>query len=245
MIRKIFLYLILSALTALAGVGGVLLWMGPSAATDSRVILYLAVLVLAAAFFMRVKGKFFKNYREIISYAVLTVLLAFIFQAVIFWNTALCGNCGPDEIFPSQSDIGNYSESDYYGFELTFSSNTGPIPPAYYREEVYVVHEKNIGGEIIAEHTISDYNKVLEKTVLPVTRDQFSLFISQAMRVKPAGYLDSLSGCTGGSTNSLEVLKDGKVILKTSSYSCAGKSSNESLERFSSEFYDILNRIME
>ena len=49
-------------------------------------------------------------------------------------------------------------------------------------------YEKNSAGEIIAEHTISDYNKVLEKGELAVARDQFNLFISQAIRIRPVDY---------------------------------------------------------
>src|SRR3989344_4725838 len=259
MVRKIFLYLILSALTALIVVGGVFLWMGPAVATEFGVAMYLAILVLIAAILMYAKGKFFKTISGIILFAILTFALAVIFQAAIFWNTALCGNCGPGEIFLSPGEVQRYlnqvpATTDISptsklagdsGFKLIYSSDNGPLPPNYHREEAYIVYEKNVAGKIIVEHTTSDYSRVLKKEELSVDRDQFNLFISQALSVKSAKDSDSLAGCTGGSSKRLQVFKDGKVIFKTSSYSCASESSNESLESFSLLFHDALNRIVE
>lgn len=221
MIRKIILYLILPVLSALA-----VIWLVST--TEPGIGRELLILATGLGLFFAEKKKIL-NWREAILFLGLTAVMAFSMLAVYStWDSARIDD-----------------DSDYSGFKLILSSDNGSLPPDYHREETYAVFEKNVAGEIIAEHTTSDYNKVLKKEDLSVDRDQFNLFISQAIRVRPAEDSDSLSGCTGGSSKSLEVLNGGKVILKTSSYSCAGKFSNESLERFSSEFYDILNRIVE
>ena len=138
----------------------------------------------------------------------------------------------PSPIF--QNEVLKEFSRNQTNFEIVYESNNGSLPPEYFRQNLLTIStDKN--GVISGKYQIKDYKKVLEEKPIVVSRDQLQRLIKTASQINSEANIDVNSGCTGGSTSSLKISQDNKVLLKTSAYNCAGRSTNDSLERFSAE----------
>ena len=123
--------------------------------------------------------------------------------------------------------------NDYRNYTLVYSSDNGSLPPPYHRERTLTA-SKNTEGKVTAEYEINDYSTTLEKKEVYISSEQFDSLVNDALLVAP-GESDSLEGCTGGTSKSLQVFEGEKSIIDVYSYNCAGKTTNKSLEDFYTE----------
>lgn len=170
-------------------------------------------------------------------FLILAATLILVGKVVYSEYYKLCGRCYKPIVPNTISQI----TKDYVNLKIVYSKNNGSLPPSYYREDVYTITTDRT--EIITgEYTIRDYDKVTEKNPLVISREQFTKLIAAAEKINPESN-DSINlGCTGGSAKSIKISQNDKVLLDTSAYNCADKSTNESLEKFSAEFEKILPR---
>lgn len=181
--------------------------------------------------------------KKVILYIVLAVVLVLAAKIAYFELFKTCGDCGEPEVNPaSYSESRNSAEIDkietdknFNNLKIIYSNNNGPLPPAYHREYIYTI-SKNAAGEVTAGYEANDYNKLLEKKSLSFSGDQFNELVSGALAVGISSNPNALDGCTGGTSESIKILRGEEVLLQTSAYNCAGKSTNESLNIFSAQF---------
>lgn len=175
-----------------------------------------------------------KNNKKIILYIVLAIIIFVVVKIAYFEFLKLCGNCGKA---PSQNIL--TLTKNHSNLLITYSSNNGSLPPPYHRERVVTISTDG-KGKIKGTYTVGDYKTVIEDKSLTVSREQLNKLITAAAKINPKSDEGSVSGCTGGTSKSIKISQNNKMLLETSAYSCALKSSNESLEKFSLEAERII-----
>lgn len=177
-----------------------------------------------------------KKYKKIILYIVLAIALFLVAKIAYFEYHKPCGNCGRS---PSNNIL--KLTNDYSNLLIIYSSENGSLPPPYHRENIVTVSTDEV-GKIKGIYTTRDYTKVIEEKSLTVSREQLKQLITALAKINPESNDDSTLGCTGGSSNSIKISQNKKILLTTSAYNCADKSSNESLENFFLEAELIIPR---
>lgn len=185
---------------------------------------------------------------KITFFIILAIGIALVATIAIFELFKTCGDCGKPHVQElSQENTAKVvplqPADNFTASTLIYSRNNGSVPPPYYSNYVLTV-TKDSAGVIKAIYERKDYKgSVLLKKNVSLSDDQFVNLMSKALVVgkdKP----NLLSGCTGGSNKSLKILEGEKVVLETSSYSCAFKATNQSLEDFSTGADDLAGGII-
>jgi len=167
----------------------------------------------------------------------IVVVVALIIAGKLLYNQLVdyCPRCKnpatPNEVLRITNGNTNLS--------IVYSKNNGSLPPQYHREDVFTVttDEK---GTISAEHTVKDYKEVLEKKPLIFSHENLNQLLGIATKIDSKSNDSANLGCTGGSNKAIKISQKDKILLETSSYNCGGKSTNESLEKFSADIEKIL-----
>jgi hypothetical protein len=153
-------------------------------------------------------------------------------RSVLLWYASTC--CAP----PEDEGVGENLVADiksYENVELIFSESTGALPPPHYRTGTFVILT-DAEGNITAEHTLRDYEKVLERKDAAVSLDQLqNLLKIAAEKIAPKPEEERGSPCPGASSRSITIVHGDKVLLEASAYSCGGNFDYESFSDFSAE----------
>ena len=168
------------------------------------------------------------TFKKINKKVKITVLI--ILAVVVFLITKL--------VYVVENSISEINKN-YANLTIVYSKNNGSLPPPYHREYVFTISTDG-AGNIKGESTIRDYDKVIEKTPFVVSREQLNKVITASAEIHPESNDSVNLGCTGGSATSIRISQSNKMLLATSAYNCAGRSTNNSLERFSAKVEDIV-----
>lgn len=175
-----------------------------------------------------------ENYKKVILCIILAIILFLVAKFAYFGYFKLCGSCGR-----SPSDNILSINKDHTNLSITYSSNNGSLPPQYYREKTVTI-TTNEKGEIKGKSTIKDYSKVIEENSLTVSAEQLNKIINASAKINPKSDDNVTFGCTGGTSSSIKITQNGKEILATSTYNCADRTSNKSLDNFFQEAGSIV-----
>ena len=137
--------------------------------------------------------------------------------------------------------VDNNSTSDLENVKFIYATDNGSLPPEYHRKTVLTIFMPSSTGSIIAESVTSDYKNVLETESINITHDQFKEIMTNAMGVTQTNNKD-LDGCTGGTSQSIEIYRNGNIVLQASNYNCANQSTNRDLEYFSKQLQQIISQ---
>lgn len=171
---------------------------------------------------------------KIITLAILVLLLVSL-KFGYAWLERQCARCYKPEIENGVPQI----TKDYTNLKLVYTRNNGSLPPDYHRDYTYTI-TTNEKGEVSGDYVVKDYEKVLEQKPLAISKKQLEKLIAAVKKIDPKTNDNTNSGCTGGTYESVKISQNTKSLLQISSYSCAGKSTNESLEEFSTIVEKIL-----
>lgn len=173
---------------------------------------------------------------KIFLFIFLVVIVFLIVKLVIYESTKLCGRCNQPVVPNTVSQI-----NDYANLKIVHSSGNGSLPPPYYRSYTFTILT-NSSGEIAGEYKVSDgRGKIFEKRALTISSEQLTNLIAVAAKINPKTDESVNSGCTGGIGKSLTISQNNNVLLEASAYNCAGKSSNDSLEKVSAQIERLLS----
>ena len=173
---------------------------------------------------------------KIIVVSVLAIGIIIVGKFIFLDHFDPCPRCKK----PGVPNTVSQTSKDYANLKIIYSKNNGSLPPPYHREYVYTIstdETKIIKGE----YAIRDYDKVIEKRPLVISGDQLLKLIQTTAKINPESSDSVNLGCTGGSVKSVKVSQDKRVLLETSTYTCAGKATNESLEKLSLEIEQALS----
>lgn len=173
--------------------------------------------------------------RKLIILAALVIAVVFAVKFAYSKLEDYCPRCSN----PNVSDNSSKINKDYANLEIVYSKNNGSLPPLYHREYIDTISTDE-KGNIKGEYTVRDYNKTLEQKPLTISKEQLEKLIAASGKIEPTSSESANSGCTGGSNKSLKISQDDEILLAASAYNCAGKSTNESLEKFSLEIEEIM-----
>lgn len=165
--------------------------------------------------------------------------------AVIKATRTTCGEalaCQPDQqnYTVTIHVVTSLANNDYRNYTLVYWTSNGSLPPPYHEEKVLTVSE-DTAGVIHATYDLKDYTKVLKTSNLSVTSNQFIALMNTGLTIS-ANQPDALAGCTGGSSKSLTISQNGKAVLETGAYTCAGKSSNADFERIANKVGEFFSQ---
>lgn len=155
-------------------------------------------------------------------------------KVAYFEYLKFCSNCGR----PPAKDILELLK-DYSNLSISYSSDNGSLPPPYHRENIITISTDKT-EKIQGKYTIRDYKNVLDERIINVSPEQLKKLITSLSKINPESNDAVISGCTGGSSKSIKISRNEKVLLSVSAYNCSNKSSNESLEKFFSEAKSII-----
>ena len=125
------------------------------------------------------------------------------------------------QIFRGVSEITENSPN----LVIEYSKNSGSLPPPYYRESIFTISTDET-GKISAEYTTRDYEKVLEKTSISISKEQLKKLLIASANI--GKQLDEIE-CVGGSTKSIRILQNDQVLLNRDMTSCGGAPTDENL----------------
>jgi len=177
-----------------------------------------------------------KKYKKIIIFIVLAIVVFLVVKIAYFEIFKLCGDC---ERSPSNNLL--KLTKNYSNLLIIYTSENGSLPPPYHRERIFTISTDG-AEKIKGNYTIRDYKNIIEEKSLSVSREQLNKLITALVKINSKSNDDTVSGCTGGTSNSIKVSQNNKTLIDTSAYNCAFKSSNESVKKFFSEAELIIPR---
>lgn len=160
------------------------------------------------------------------------LLIIVIAGVVYIESTKTC--CAPP---PFQNQVLDQFSKNQANFEIVYTTSNGSLPPQSYRQNQLII-STNQEGSASAKLRISDTIKVLEEKSIDITNIQLQRLMKTASQIDPKS--KDADGCSGGSTKSVKITKDTKVLLEASSYYCDDTSTNKSLEEFATEVERLL-----
>ena len=182
-----------------------------------------------------------KKWIFIVGFVIALIIIGKVAYFTIFKTCGDCGNTSDNNSTINKMELERIiNGKEYKNITIVYSSDNGSLPPQYHREYTITVSE-NAEGVTSGRSVVKDYEKVLEEKTISVDDGQFEALMSELLKIGPPSSDDKLFGCTGGTGKSLRVFKEQKTILATSSYSCAGESTNKSLEEFDPVITNILH----
>jgi hypothetical protein len=126
---------------------------------------------------------------------------------------------------------------NYANVTIIYSRGNRTLPPRYLREKT-VTLISDASTRVNGEYALSGYNGIIYKKKISVSVSQLKDLLSAAASVGEK--TESLTACTGGVSSSLKISQNEKILLDSSAYDCAGKSTNASLNSFSARAEAIL-----
>lgn len=173
---------------------------------------------------------------KIVLLIILASVAAFVIAYWIFFEYFdPCPRCKKPVVSKRVSEIGN----NYTNLKIVYSTNNGALPPPYHRSKILTI-TTDASGTITGEYKISDGRDVLEKKTVAVSKEQLASLIAATAKINSQSDNSVNLGCTGGTGKSLEISQNDTLILEAAAYYCAGKSTDEGLEKVSVEFEKLL-----
>jgi len=127
--------------------------------------------------------------------------------------------------------------ANYTNYKMVLTTSNGSLPPPYHKETALTV-AKDASGTITAKVESGDGKMIASTKNVTVSNADFIAWIQAALNVNQPD--DSLNGCTGGSSESLQIFQGDQTVINTFTYHCANGTSNQSFDNFSPNVESLL-----
>lgn len=119
---------------------------------------------------------------------------------------------------------------------IIFASDNGSLPPPYYQQNIITLTQDQFSNYTFRSE-VRNYDGELGSQDYSLSKSVFSMILAEAQKISESE--SDLNGCTGGSSQALNIQTQSRDLKTVFGYTCGGKSSNQSLIDFGAKLSEL------